>query len=1145
MFKLSKIKPILLIAATAAFSCLMSVGASNAQWGSGGYSSDYKSNYNTRSQCPDGAYWSSPDNKCVPTSSSAKDSNANAQGEATRPQKSSEPSQPEPSTQPSSSDSQVEQPAGDSTSAPVGWGIANELAAKLAQQNADKNSWSDDPSGVFGGWGNGEDVSENNPSLPSGNDRNTPIGVSMEEFDSLFGQNTDIDITKKRLNDKERKQLENTQKDLEKAQAKLQQCLATKNAVCTDKQAAVDKALQKISDITGEPLDDVTRAYNPQAASGSQQSNSPTASANQGSTGQGSTSDNDAAAKEAAAAQDAAQQALDAATAQYALCASQKSEEECAAAKKAMEDAQNNLTRATENADKLKGLLGGSSGNSGGYGGYGSGEVTGSWTAADFDYSSGADVLDTIIRRAAHIVSGLKPIVYIFAGFGLIAFAWMAIFGKISWKWFANIAIGLFLVANMGLFIEYFVADSGHYNVGQWKSSTSSQSGSPGTLAAGLDRGYYSFGDASGTGREWDNRTDSEDTPEGYDSQQAGANGSSDSNKSVSEKLQEQLLNTRKFCQGTAGSAFGNFTQCMNDVVTNARNAANIVRNTVATAQNLANRGHQVVNTAKYIGQVAKNMGKNGQGVTGIISSIGAIGNGLNSIVNTTTGAVGTIANSVAYTATTATNMGKSTDQQRENNYKFGDTKVGGFLNNASAVAGMVSGMSNTVNSGSQDILYSAGSVTNTVENTSVRDIIGVGSDQTLRDVVRNGSQNNGNNNGSYRDPSSNSGNSGNSGGNYGGAYRDKDGSGSSGSSGSSSSSGSSGSSGTPSTGGSNGNSGGNYGGSYRTSSTPQNTINTPQTSSATVTPASSSPTLTIGQPQAVDSIISAPVVLKTPSGTSSGTPTKAPSSAPASAPTNAPDLAITAATQGDSAPSSATAPASSAPNLSVTDASSEPSGVLTTSDSDAVPTIAPAADLTIPPASAPSADLSVSPSSAPAAAVTASSGGSSNQPSVPSTGAQSPAIENLAVTQPTIGLRSQASGNVSSVDLPAEDTQSAEAASDQPDTPAGEQPTSDTDSEEVRKLMEQMQKAAEDINTYEQLLVEQFKIVDELGSKYMKARSAVDKNNPQEIEDLKKLYDEYKEAKALYDEYKAKLAEAQKSYDEALDRYNKINKEA
>ena len=89
------------------------------------------------------------------------------------------------------------------------------------------------------------------------------------------------------------------------------------------------------------------------------------------------------------------------------------------------------------------------------------------------------------------------------------------------------------------------------------------------------------------------------------------------------------------------------------------------------------------------------------------------------------------------------------------------------------------------------------------------------------------------------------------------------------------------------------------------------------------------------------------------------------------------------------------------------------------------------------------------------------------------------------------------------------------------------------------------MQKAAEDINTYEQLLVEQFKTVDELGSKYMKARSTVDKNNPQEIEDLKKLYDEYKEAKALYDEYKAKLAEAQKSYDEALDRYNKINKEA
>ena len=63
---------------------------------------------------------------------------------------------------------------------------------------------------------------------------------------------------------------------------------------------------------------------------------------------------------------------------------------------------------------------------------------------------------DTLVNFTSKILKGL---VYIFAGFGLIAFAWMAIFGKISWKWFANISIGLFLVAVTGMFISYFTGD--------------------------------------------------------------------------------------------------------------------------------------------------------------------------------------------------------------------------------------------------------------------------------------------------------------------------------------------------------------------------------------------------------------------------------------------------------------------------------------------------------------------------------------------------------------------------------------------------------------------------------------------------------------------------------------------------------------
>ncbi len=71
------------------------------------------------------------------------------------------------------------------------------------------------------------------------------------------------------------------------------------------------------------------------------------------------------------------------------------------------------------------------------------------------------DVLQAVRAQAVKVLSGLRPVIFILAGFGLIGFAWMAIFNKISWKWFANIAMGLFLVANMGLFIDYFATKSG------------------------------------------------------------------------------------------------------------------------------------------------------------------------------------------------------------------------------------------------------------------------------------------------------------------------------------------------------------------------------------------------------------------------------------------------------------------------------------------------------------------------------------------------------------------------------------------------------------------------------------------------------------------------------------------------------------
>lgn len=74
-------------------------------------------------------------------------------------------------------------------------------------------------------------------------------------------------------------------------------------------------------------------------------------------------------------------------------------------------------------------------------------------------FAAEGNIFSTISSRAAQALRDSSQLVYLLGGFGLIGFAFMAVFNKISWKWFANIAIGLFLVAVMGMLISYFTGD--------------------------------------------------------------------------------------------------------------------------------------------------------------------------------------------------------------------------------------------------------------------------------------------------------------------------------------------------------------------------------------------------------------------------------------------------------------------------------------------------------------------------------------------------------------------------------------------------------------------------------------------------------------------------------------------------------------
>ena len=68
-------------------------------------------------------------------------------------------------------------------------------------------------------------------------------------------------------------------------------------------------------------------------------------------------------------------------------------------------------------------------------------------------------IFSKIRNKALNVLVDSRRLGYLLGGFGLIGFAFMAVFNKISWKWFANIAIGLFLVSVMGAFIAYFTED--------------------------------------------------------------------------------------------------------------------------------------------------------------------------------------------------------------------------------------------------------------------------------------------------------------------------------------------------------------------------------------------------------------------------------------------------------------------------------------------------------------------------------------------------------------------------------------------------------------------------------------------------------------------------------------------------------------
>ena len=79
-----------------------------------------------------------------------------------------------------------------------------------------------------------------------------------------------------------------------------------------------------------------------------------------------------------------------------------------------------------------------------------------------FAPEASATVVDTARGKAKEVFEAVKSIIFIVGGFGLVALAFFAVFGKLKWTWFASLAVGLAILAAAGAIVDYATGTTGH-----------------------------------------------------------------------------------------------------------------------------------------------------------------------------------------------------------------------------------------------------------------------------------------------------------------------------------------------------------------------------------------------------------------------------------------------------------------------------------------------------------------------------------------------------------------------------------------------------------------------------------------------------------------------------------------------------------
>lgn len=196
----------------------------------------------------------------------------------------------------------------------------------------------------------------------------------------------------------------------------------------------------------------------------------------------------------------------------------------------------------------------------------------------------GGNVFLLIACKATTTLADLRVIAYIISGFGMVALAYAAIFGKMNWKHLANIGIGLFLLSMMTPFIEYFTT------------------GKDNTLRFGkyLPAGFSDI--------------------QGSDGQVTDCDEDLDKNSTLCNQIMPEVTVTGKKQKWSLKDLKGSITAGLNAV----RNASDMYKAAKST----------VSNVKSAVSNMTAQIKSGGGGLDGIINAAGAVANATGTIVN-------------------------------------------------------------------------------------------------------------------------------------------------------------------------------------------------------------------------------------------------------------------------------------------------------------------------------------------------------------------------------------------------------------------------------------------------------------------------------------------------------------------------------